>query len=88
MKNLLNLGKSLSKIEQKSITGGNGFPDECIPGEEYLSPQCDTQQQALADSGDTYWQCICGTDAGIWDGGPKKGDWVKSPSGYPYGGIG
>ena len=81
MKNLKKLGKSLSKVEQKSITGGSGstcggpspadlasgFPPTCVEGEEYLLPPCNFEQQQLADSGCSYWKCVCGKAAGVKD---------------------
>ena len=89
MKNLKNLGESLSKKQQKLIRGGNGegssncsgptpaeiaqgFPASCSATDAFLSPGCNGVQQSLADSGCSYWKCVCGKESGVKEDFPFK----------------
>lgn len=70
-RSILNIGKTLNKVEQKEIFGGAvpggppGFPEKCEKTGAYELPPCNEEQQTLADQGDPYWYCVCGKDLSL-----------------------
>ena len=58
-KQFLNLGKALSKAEQKQVFGGTPPPPGLTPCKYKTKEECDINGGFWGMSVDGYWYCTC-----------------------------